>query len=159
MAAGALPEGALDDVRPEGPIGYFPNNNVWASRVAGDGIVLIGDAAGAADPTQGQGTSLLFRDVRELSELLLSERDWAVAIAEFEVRRLRYYDVILGYDRWVSGNNYGVGEAADRGRDGHRRATQEDPSLGGFAYIEHLGPDGLVADEAARRRWFGEHLA
>ena len=70
-------------------------------------------------PTQGHGTSLLFRDVRELSELLLSERDWAVAIAEFEVRRRRYYDVILGYDRWVSQNNYGVGEAADRAREGH----------------------------------------
>ena len=71
--------------------------------------------------------------MRELSELLLSEHDWAIAIAEFEVRRRRYYDVILGYDRWVSRNNYGVGEAADRGRDGHRRARQDDPTLGGFA--------------------------
>ena len=114
VAAVAMPEGSLDDVHAEGPIGFFANSDVWASRIAGDGIVLIGDAAGAADPTQGHGTSLLFRDVRELSALLLAERDWAVAIAEFEVRRRRYYDVIHGYDRWVSVFSYGQGDAADR---------------------------------------------
>ena len=136
VAALAMPEGSLEDAQAEGPIGYFSNSNVWASRIAGDGIVLIGDAAGAADPTQGHGTSLLFRDVRELSSLLLAERDWAAAIAEFEVRRRRYYDVILGYDRWVSKFSYGEGDEADRARDAHRRAKQEDPSLGGFAFIE-----------------------
>ena len=31
VAAGAMPEGALTDVHAEGPIGYFPNSNVWAS--------------------------------------------------------------------------------------------------------------------------------
>ena len=159
IAAVAMPDGALADVRAEGPIGYFSNSNVWASRIAGDGIVLIGDAAGAADPTQGHGTSLLFRDVRELSSLLIGERDWAAAIAEFEVRRRRYYEVILGYDRWVSQFAYGEGDDADRAREGHRRAKQQDPSLGGFALIEGLGPDGLVADEAARRVWFGADLA
>ena len=132
-----------------------PNSNIWASRIAGDGIVLIGDAAGAADPTQGHGTSLLFRDVRELASGC-SPSTTGRSRSPIRGPRRRYYDVILGYDRWVSRNNYGVGEAADRGRDGHRRAKQDDPTLGGFALIEHLGPDGLVADEAARRRWFGE---
>ena len=159
VAAGAMPAGSLEDVRSEGPIGFFSKSNVWASRIAGDGIVLIGDAAGAADPTQGHGTSLLFRDVRELSDLLLGEQDWSTAITEFEARRRRYYEVILGYDRWVSAYGYGIGDAADRAREGHRRAKQDDPSLGGFAYIEGRGPDGLVADEAARRLWFGEGLA
>jgi 2-polyprenyl-6-methoxyphenol hydroxylase-like FAD-dependent oxidoreductase len=159
VAAVAMPDGALDDVHAEGPIGFFPNSNVWASRIAGDGIALIGDAAGAADPTQGHGTSLLFRDVRELSALLLAEHDWDTACVEFEARRRRYYDVILGYDRWMAEYSYGQGDAAERAREGHRRAKQEDPDLGGFAFIEGLGPDGLVADEAARRIWFGEHLA
>jgi 2-polyprenyl-6-methoxyphenol hydroxylase-like FAD-dependent oxidoreductase len=159
VAAGAMPEGALDGVRAEGPIGFFANSNTWASRVAGEDIVLIGDAAGAADPTQGHGTSLLFRDVRELSALLLADRDWTRAIAEFAGRRQRYYDVILGYDRWVSELNYGKGDAADRAREGHKRAEQADPNLGGFGVIEGRGPDGLVADEAARRIYFGESPA
>ena len=150
VAALAMPEGSLEDVQAEGPIGYFSNSNVWASRIAGDGIVLIGDAAGAADPTQGHGTSLLFRDVRELSSLLLAERDWPAAIAEFEVRRRRYYDVILGYDRWVSEFSYGEGDDADRARDAHRRAKQEDPTLGD-------SPSSRPADRTAS--WLTRPLA
>ena len=154
-----MPEGALDDVRSEGPIGFFPNSDIWASRIAGDGIVLIGDAAGSADPTQGHGTSLLFRDVRELSEILIAERDWAVAVAEFEVRRRRYYDVILVRPMGEP-CNYGVGDAADRAREGHKRAKQDDPTLGGFGVIEGGGrmaswpmkpPDASASANPCRR--------
>jgi 2-polyprenyl-6-methoxyphenol hydroxylase-like FAD-dependent oxidoreductase len=159
VAAPAMPEGALDAARLEGPIGFFANNDIWASRLAGDGIVLIGDAAGSADPSYGLGTCLLFRDVRELSELLLADRDWRSAIGEFAVRRRRYYEVILARDRWVAELVFGKGEAADRAREGHKRAEQDDPTLGGFDLLEARGPDGLVADEAARRMFFGESLA
>lgn len=159
VAARAMPEGALDEARPEGPIGFFGNNDIWASRLAGDDVVLIGDAAGSADPSYGLGTCLLFRDVRELSELLLADHDWRSAIAEFAVRRRRYYEVVRERDRWTSELVFSQGEAADRGREGHKRARQDDPTLGGFADLEARGPDGLVADEAARRMYFGESLA
>jgi menaquinone-9 beta-reductase len=155
-AAAFMPEGALDGAEQAGPIGFFPNSNVWASRIAGDGVVLIGDAAGAADPSGGLGTSLLFRDVRELRDLLLSERDWPAAIAEFAVRRGRYYEVIRAYDRWMGQLFAEEGEEADRRRAGHARAREHDPTLGGFGLIEAQGPDGLVADDSARRVYFGE---
>ena len=100
VAADYMPEGALDAARQEGPIGYHANNDIWASQIAGNDVVLIGDAAGAPDPSQGHGTALLFRDVRELSDLLLAERDWPGAIAEFAERRNRYFAVIREYDRW-----------------------------------------------------------
>lgn len=158
VAALAMPEGALDEVRSEGPIGFFANNDIWTSRIVGEGTVLIGDAAGAADPSQGHGTALLFRDVRELSELLLADRDWPRAIAEFAVRRERYYDVIHAYDRWCCEIFYGQGDAAARVRDAHNLAEEADPALGGFGLLEARGPDGLVADEAARRVFFGETL-
>jgi 2-polyprenyl-6-methoxyphenol hydroxylase-like FAD-dependent oxidoreductase len=102
---------------------------------------------------------LLFRDVRELSELLLAERDWDRATEEFAVRRRAYYDVILQYDRWSNALSAEEGPEADRRREAHKRAEQDDPTLGGFALIEARGPDGLVTDEAARRRYFGETLA
>ena len=38
-AAQYMPEGALDVVEQIGPIGYFPNNVVWASHIAGNGVV------------------------------------------------------------------------------------------------------------------------
>ena len=73
-AAQVMPDGALDDVQQEGPIGFFANSDTWATQVAGNDVVLVGDAAGAPDPSQGHGTALLFHDVRTLSELLLADR-------------------------------------------------------------------------------------
>jgi 2-polyprenyl-6-methoxyphenol hydroxylase-like FAD-dependent oxidoreductase len=151
-----MPEGALDEARQEGPIGFFPNNDVWASRVAGNDVALIGDAAGAPDPSQGHGTCLLFRDVRELSEALLSEPDWRAAIAGYAERRARYFDVILQYDRWNNILELDEGDDADRLRESHERAKEADPTLGGFELIAARGPDGLVADDGARRMYFGE---
>ena len=60
-------------------------------------------------------------------------------------------------DRW---NNifFETSEEARRMHEGHERARQHDPALGGFAMLEKCGPDGLVADEAARRHYFGEDL-
>lgn len=157
FAAGYTPEGTLDAVEQAGPIGFFPNNCVWGSRVAGNDVVLIGDAAGAPDPTQGHGTALLFHDIRTLSELLLSEENWDVATAEYARKRTAYFDAILQYDRWQTLLKE-VGSDADRRREGHARASAADPSLGGYALIEARGPDGLATDDAARRHYFGEDL-
>jgi 2-polyprenyl-6-methoxyphenol hydroxylase-like FAD-dependent oxidoreductase len=157
FAAGHAPEGALQDVEQQGPIGFFPNNDIWASHIAGNDVVLIGDAAGAPDPTQGHGTSMLFHDVRVLSELLLSEANWATAIEEFAERRRRAFAVIREVDCWHNVFFDTSAEAA-RLREGHQRARQHDPAVGGFSSMEVNGPASLVADEAARRRFFGEDL-
>jgi 2-polyprenyl-6-methoxyphenol hydroxylase-like FAD-dependent oxidoreductase len=158
-AAEYMPEGSLAGVQQAGPLGFFPNANVWSSQIASHDVVLIGDAAGAADPSGGLGASLMYRDVRELRDLLLSERNWATAIAEFASRRARYYDVIRAYDRWMVQLFVDEGEAADRRRAGHVRARETDPSLGGFGLIEVQGPDGLVPDDRARGVYLGEEPA
>jgi menaquinone-9 beta-reductase len=158
FAAEYMPEGALADAQQAGPIGFFPNNDIWASQIAGNDVVLIGDAAGAPDPTQGHGTALLFRDVRALSELLLATTDWDTASTEYAAQRRRYFEVIRAGDRWTN-IFFETSEEARRLHEGHERARQHDPTLGGFAMLEKCGPDGLVADEAARRHYFGEDLA
>jgi menaquinone-9 beta-reductase len=158
FAAEHMPERALQDVEQQGPIGFFANNDTWASRIAGNDLVLIGDAAGAPDPTQGHGTAMLFHDVRTLSELLLSESDWEIATNEFADQRRRAFTVIREVDRWHNVFFDTRAEAA-RLREGHARAIQHDPTLGGFASIEACGPAGLVAAAAARRRYFGEDLS
>jgi 2-polyprenyl-6-methoxyphenol hydroxylase-like FAD-dependent oxidoreductase len=154
-----LPEGALDAVEQAGPIGFFANNNSWASRIAGNDVVLVGDAAGAPDPTLGHGTALLFHDVRALSELLLAECDWSAACAMYAHRREQYYAVIHANDLWRNHLRMDHGDEADRLREGHARAKERDPALGGFELLEARGPDGLVADDAARRMFFGEDTA
>lgn len=156
FASRSIPQGALDHARQAGPLGFFPNSCTWPSRVALEHMVLVGDAAGSLDPTQGLGTSLLFRDVRALSELLLADRDWDRATSEFERQRQAYYEVLRAYDRWCALLEAEVGPEADRRRELNAAAREADPTLGGFATLEAVGPDGLVPDDAARRAYFGE---
>ena len=100
FAAERLPAGALANAEQAGPIGFFSNSCIWASEPVGNGVVLVGDAAGAPDPSQGHGTSLVFWDVRQLSELLLESTNWDGAIREFAERRQRVYNVIRTIDHW-----------------------------------------------------------
>jgi 2-polyprenyl-6-methoxyphenol hydroxylase-like FAD-dependent oxidoreductase len=158
VAARSTPEGKLDGAVQAGPIAFFPNLDTWATRISDQSVTLIGDAAGSVDPTQGHGTAQLFRDVRELSEALIGERNWQCAIEGYAERRARYYDVLHHYDLWDTLLNKSEGSEADCRREQHERAKEADPTLGGWNQIEARGPDGLVADEAARRRYFGEDL-
>ena len=158
VAAQYMPDGALNGVRQEGPIGFFSNADTWATQIAGHGVVLIGDAAGSIDPTQGLGTSQLFRDVRELSDLLLSDDDWPAVIREYAERRRRYFAVLRQYDLWRNIIDIDASQAADRLREGNQAAAQADPTLGGFALIEARGPDGLDGDANARAAYFGKTL-
>lgn len=154
--AAYFPEGAFAAAGAIGPAAFFPNRDIWADRIAGDAVVLMGDAAGANDPTVGQGLSLTFRDARELRDLLLDDHDWQRAILEFAERRATYYAVVHEHTRWFATLSIEEGPDADARRERVKRARAEDPSAGGFARIAALGPDGLVADDAARRRFLAE---
>jgi menaquinone-9 beta-reductase len=157
FAAERLPAGALANAEQAGPIGFFSNSCIWASELVGNGVVLVGDAAGAPDPSQGHGTSLVFWDVRQLSELLLESTNWDGAIRAFAERRQRVYNVIRTIDHWWH-IFFDTGVEATQRLEGHLRAREHDPTIGGLARVEINGPAELVADEAARRRWFGEDL-
>jgi 2-polyprenyl-6-methoxyphenol hydroxylase-like FAD-dependent oxidoreductase len=156
-AAERVPPGALANAQQAGPIGFFSNRDTWATRIAGDGVVLIGDAAGAVDPLGAHGTAMLFHDARLLSDLLLASSAWDAAVAEYAEHRTCAYDVIRADDRWTS-LLFENSEAAAERRAAHERARTADPDLGGFASLQTNGPDGLIADEAARRHFFGEDL-
>jgi 2-polyprenyl-6-methoxyphenol hydroxylase-like FAD-dependent oxidoreductase len=151
-----LPQGLFEQATKAGPVAFFPNADTWASTIAGDGIVLIGDAAGANDPSVGQGLSLVFRDVRELSDLLLAGDNWHGALVEFAERRRDYFDVLREHAKWLGVLVTEEGLEADARRERVELAREEDPSAGGFSLIFARGPDGLVADERSRRRFFGE---
>jgi 2-polyprenyl-6-methoxyphenol hydroxylase-like FAD-dependent oxidoreductase len=154
--AAHLPEASLSTAVPTGPVAFFPNADVWTARIANDYGVLIGDAAGANDPSVGHGLSIVFRDVRELRDLLLGEADWTAALDAFARRRRAYYDVLRAHARWLGILTTEEGPAAEAKRARVARARETDPGAGGFALIYARGPDGLVADETARRRFFGE---
>jgi 2-polyprenyl-6-methoxyphenol hydroxylase-like FAD-dependent oxidoreductase len=154
----SLPEGTLDGIRAVGPAGFFPGADVFASRVAGDGIVLIGDAASANDPTQGQGLSLVFKDVAELSQRLLSMPDWRQAAEDFANCRSRWYEPLRAYAMWQGPLFIGVGAEADAARERADRARELDPLRGGYGVIHTIGPEGLPVNEETRRHFSGEDL-
>jgi menaquinone-9 beta-reductase len=159
QCSAVYPEGAFAEARPAGPLAFFPNADIWASKVAGDRVVLIGDAAGANDPSRGHGLSITFRDVRELRDWLLAEPDWGTAIAGYASRRAAYYEVLRVSGQWAAMLSTEIGPEADARRARASLARKRDRHLGGFgARIIARGPDGLVADDTARRRYFGEDL-
>jgi 2-polyprenyl-6-methoxyphenol hydroxylase-like FAD-dependent oxidoreductase len=153
--AAALPAGALAKVRPVGPAGVFPAADIFADRLAGEGIVLIGDAAGANDPTQGQGLSLALKDVQELSALLLASADWQASIETFAALRPRWYEPLRAHATWEGPLVTDIGPDADAARARADRAKAADPLRGGYGAIHALGPDGLPVTEEARRRYLG----
>jgi 2-polyprenyl-6-methoxyphenol hydroxylase-like FAD-dependent oxidoreductase len=155
--AAAFPEGAFARARPVGPAAFFPGSDIYPDRIAGEGIVLIGDAAGANDPSQGQGISLTFRDVRELRDLLLAG-NWQAAIEEFARRRPSWYEPLRANAIWQGPLFTDVGPDADAARARRRRAAELDPWRNGYGAINALGPEGLPVTEAARRHFLGDDL-
>lgn len=154
----SLPEGTVGTWESIGPVGFFPNANIVVERPATTDVVLIGDAAGANDPCQGHGVSLAFHDVRVLRDLFVSGMDWAQIPAAFNAERDRYFDVLRQHARWSERVATETGPEIDMIRDRITRARELDPTAGGFAAIFATGPDGLVADDAARRHFLGEDL-
>jgi 2-polyprenyl-6-methoxyphenol hydroxylase-like FAD-dependent oxidoreductase len=151
----------LEDATSAGPVAFFPGADTWAERLVDDGVVLVGDAAGANDPSQGHGLSLAFRDARELRDHLTGTRPggWSAALTRYAERRVADFAVLRAHAQWSGLLLTEQGATADARRERVKRAREEDPTAGGFAGIYLFGPSGLVADEAARRHFFGEDLA
>jgi menaquinone-9 beta-reductase len=155
--AAAYPHGAFACARVVGPVAFFPGSDIYPDRIAGEGIVLVGDAAGANDPSQGQGISLAFRDVRELRDLLVTQ-EWKAAIEEFAHRRPSWYEPLRAYAIWDGPLFTDVGPDADAARARQRRAAERDPWRHGYGVINAIGPEGLPVMEAARRHYLGQDL-
>lgn len=154
----SLPEGTVGRWESIGPVGFFPNANIVVDCPPMTDVALIGDAAGANDPCQGHGVSLAFHDVRVLRDLFASGMDWAEIPTAFTARRHRYFDVLRQHARWSERIATETGPEIDAIKERIRRARELDPSAGGFAAIFAVGPDSLVADDAARRHFLGEDL-
>ncbi len=155
--AECFPEGVFERVSPAGPLAFFPNSHIGTSRIHGPFAVAIGDAAGAGDPSQGHGMSLVWRDVRELRDVLTTYdlEDVPVAFAE---KRRAYEHVLRTHAAWVAPLITGTDPVELALRDQVDLAREADPSALGYAGIFANGPDGLPTDENARVLFFGEHL-
>ena len=155
--AACYPAGALANARPAGPLAFFPNSHVLSTRIDGTMAVAIGDAAGAADPSQGHGMSMVWRDVRELRDLLLAF-DLADVPAAFAKRRHAYEHVLRTHAAWVAPLTTDTDEFTLALKKQVEAAREADPTALGYAGIFANGPDSLPTDEVTRSAFFGEHL-
>jgi len=121
-------------------------NDTWTDRPIGDGLVLIGDAAGYSDPNIAQGLSIALRDVRIVSELLLAFEDWSPnALTPYteeraeRMCRLRFCNAVATMLR---------GDFGPEGRERRRRALrvmQAEPALGLWRRAYLAGPESVPA--------------
>ena len=73
-----------------GPLASFDAPDTWADFPHKDGVVLVGDAAAASDPSFGCGLSLTLRDVRVLRDRLAASDDWRTAADGYAAGHDRY---------------------------------------------------------------------
>ena len=136
-----------------GPLASFSGAHSWVDHPYQHGVVLIGDAAAASDPTHGQGLSKTLRDVRVLRDKLLANEDWDEAGHAYAEEHDRYYRVNHTIESWTTQMLFETGPEADALRAKALPTWPKDSTR----QLEPLfsGPDQNL-DDAARRRFFGE---
>lgn len=152
-SASILSPESYDNAKPVGPLASFSGADTWVEYPYRNGVALIGDAAGASDPTYGQGLQLTLRDVRVLRDHLLANDDWNAAAEAYAHEHASYYGTIHTIENWTSEMLFSLGPEADSRRDRALRLIAEDPTR----FPDHVfsGPE-LPADERVRQRLFGE---
>lgn len=140
-------------VRAIGPLATFDGAATWVDHPYQAGVVLIGDAAGATDPTWGQGLSITLRDVRVLRDHLCHTDNWEAAGHAYAEERDRHFGVIHTVENWLSELFHGAGPIAEARRAKALPLLAQDPTR----FLDHgfSGPE-LPVNETVRRRFFGE---
>jgi 2-polyprenyl-6-methoxyphenol hydroxylase-like FAD-dependent oxidoreductase len=148
-----IPEQHFAGARACEPLASFDMTEHWVDHPYRDGIALIGDAAGATDPTWGQGLSLTLRDVRVLADSILGSDDWDAAGHAYARARDTYFKAALTVEGWFFDLFF------DQGPEFQARLARAMPLLAAEPdrVPDHAisGPD-LPYDDRVRRRFFGE---
>jgi 2-polyprenyl-6-methoxyphenol hydroxylase-like FAD-dependent oxidoreductase len=151
---------SLAEATPAGPCHSYGNEDTWTDEPFGNGVVLVGDAAGHNDPIIGQGLSISYRDVRIVRDLLLGSSDWSPAAlapyAEERRERMRRLRFTAHMDSLLM-NEFGPKAEARRVRARERQMS--DPTLGLWFLAALVGPDALppqAFEDSVRTRLFAD---
>jgi len=153
LIASGIPAHVLAGVKQDGPLATFAGSDSWIEQPFGDGLAVIGDAAGISDPTWGMGIALALRDARAFRDALADLGDVRLAAARYADERDAYYGTVRTVENWQSELLLTPGEVADQRRRKAASLWSTDPSR--LPDLSGLGPE-VDASEDARRRFFGE---
>jgi 2-polyprenyl-6-methoxyphenol hydroxylase-like FAD-dependent oxidoreductase len=135
----------LDNVQPNGPLATFDGAHRWVDRPHQDGVVLLGDAAGASDPAWGSGLSRTLRDVRLLRDALRSDTDWPRAADEYAGAHDEFWERLRDVERLSAKALMSVGPEGATRRERALEILDRVPELEIWTY----GPEAHC-DEAVR---------
>lgn len=148
-----MPAETYSGARPIGPLASFDMTENWVEHPARAGLALLGDAAGATDPTWGQGLSLTLRDARVLSNNLLETEDWDRAVDAYADAREAYFKRTITVADWWHSFFLTRGEEANRVRERALPLIMQEPDRIPDHFLS--GPD-LPCDDGVRKRFLGE---
>lgn len=148
-----VPRDWFEHARVIGPLAAYPGADTWVDHPCNGGVVLVGDAAAASDPSWGGGLSLTLRDVRVLLHRLLAGDDWDAAAHAYAFEHDRYYGALHRLHDWLAQLLYERGKMADERRARVLPCLAMEPDR--VPDIRGLGPEA-PSDETARRRFFVE---
>jgi 2-polyprenyl-6-methoxyphenol hydroxylase-like FAD-dependent oxidoreductase len=143
----------FDEVMRAGPLATFSCAHSWVNHPYCDGVALLGDTAASSDPTWGQGLSLTLRDARVLRDQLLQTGGWDAAGHAYAAEHDGYASRMHTMNQWFNAMYLATGPEADARRARAMPLIGEDPTRQPDSLF--AGPD-FPADEAARKRFFGE---
>jgi len=148
-----IPEQHFAGARALEPLASFDMTEHWIDHPYRDGFALIGDAAGATDPTWGQGLSLTLRDVRVLTDSILGSDDWDAAGHAYARAHDNYFKAGVTVEGWFFDLFLEQGAASDARRARALPLLAAEPDR----VPDHAvsGPQ-LPHDDHVRRRFFGE---
>jgi 2-polyprenyl-6-methoxyphenol hydroxylase-like FAD-dependent oxidoreductase len=148
-----VPADWFDGVRVVGPLAEFEGADHWVPSPGKPGLALIGDAAGATDPSWGCGLSKTMVDVETLATQLAATEDWDAAVQRYAAMHDDYFGKLHNILSWWTTLIWSAGPEADARRARVFPRMQQDSA--GFPDPSGQGPFG-PCDERARRLVLGE---
>jgi 2-polyprenyl-6-methoxyphenol hydroxylase-like FAD-dependent oxidoreductase len=143
----------FDQATVTGPLAQFNGADHWVEHPVQQGVLLLGDAAAASDPSYGCGLSLALMGVRHLRDCLLAIPDWRAASEQYAREHARYYGAVHRITTWLTALRWSPGTAAEE------RCARVLPRLAAeptrVPDLRGLGPEA-PSDEETRRFLLGE---
>ncbi len=143
-----MPAAWLEGIEVRGPLAEFDGADHWVDHPGKPGVALVGDAAGATDPSWGNGLSLTVTDVENLVECLTATDDWDAAVQRYAGRRDEYYGALHNILSWMTQLFWTPGPEADERRGRVMTRMKQDPSE--FPDSVGLGPFGPCGERARK---------
>jgi menaquinone-9 beta-reductase len=133
----------LVGAEPRGPLATFDGAHKWVARPFRNGIVLVGDAAGASDPTWGSGLGRTLRDVRLLRDALLADPAWERAGEVYADQHDDFWDRLHDVERLTAAALMSVGPDGAERRARAFEILEQVPEFETWTY----GPEARCDDE------------